>query len=55
MNLADLIDQLDQRYGNPHAKECALIQEAIKVLREMPAVNKEDGLVCAKCYEKIGA
>ena len=35
MNLADLIEQLDQRYGNPYAKECALIQEAIKVLREM--------------------
>jgi hypothetical protein len=35
MNLADLIEQLDQRYGNPYAKECALIQEAIKVLREV--------------------
>lgn len=35
MNLADLIEELDQRYGNPYAKECALIQEAIKVLREM--------------------
>jgi hypothetical protein len=33
MNLADLIDQLDQRYGNPHAKDCALIQEAIEVLK----------------------
>ena len=29
MNLNDLIEALDQRYGNPHAKECALIQEAI--------------------------
>jgi len=55
MNLADLIEQLDQRYGNPQAKDCALIQEAIKVLREVPFVNKEDGLVCAKCYEKVGA
>jgi len=35
MNLKDLIEQLDQRYGNPHAKECALIQEAIRVLREV--------------------
>lgn len=32
-NLEDLIYQLDQRYGNPYAKECALIQEAIKVLQ----------------------
>jgi hypothetical protein len=35
MNLEDLIEQLDQRYGNPHAKECALIQEAIRVLSEV--------------------
>jgi hypothetical protein len=35
MNLADLIEALDQRYGNPQAKDCALIQEAIKVLREV--------------------
>jgi iron-sulfur cluster repair protein YtfE (RIC family) len=33
MNLKELIEALDQRYGNPHAKECALIQEAIKVLK----------------------
>jgi hypothetical protein len=33
MELNELIEALDQRYGNPHAKECALIQEAIKVLR----------------------
>ena len=35
MNLKDLIEQLAQRYGNPHAKECARIQEAIRVLREV--------------------
>lgn len=35
MNLKDLIEQLDQRYGNPYAKECALIQKAIEVLREV--------------------
>lgn len=35
MNLEDLIEALDQRYGNPYAKECALIQEAIKVLRDV--------------------
>lgn len=33
MNLEDLIEQLDQRYGNPHAKDCVLIQEAIEVLK----------------------
>ena len=33
MNTNELIEALDQRYGNPHAKECALIQEAIKTLR----------------------
>jgi hypothetical protein len=34
MNTNELIEKLDQRYGNPYAsKECGLIQEAIKVLR----------------------
>jgi hypothetical protein len=34
MNTNELIEQLDQRYGNPYmAKEYALIQEAIKQLR----------------------
>lgn len=32
-SVADLIERLDQRYGNPDAKDCALIQEAIKMLR----------------------
>jgi hypothetical protein len=41
MSLTELIEQLDQRYGNPHAKECELIQEAIRVLREvLEAQNK---------------
>jgi hypothetical protein len=35
-NLKDLIEELDQRYGNPYmAKEYALIQEAIQVLRDL--------------------
>jgi hypothetical protein len=35
MDLNELIEALDQRYGNPYAaKECGLIQEAIKALRE---------------------
>lgn len=34
MDLNELIEKLDQRYGNPYAaKECFLIQEAIEVLR----------------------
>lgn len=34
MDLNELIEKLDQRYGNPYAaKECYFIQEAIKVLR----------------------
>lgn len=45
MNTDELIDALDQRYGNPHAKECHLIQEAVKVLRlqadEIKALHKQ--------------
>jgi len=45
MNFEDLIYQLDQRYGNPYAKECYLIQEAIKILQlqaeEIHALHKE--------------
>lgn len=33
MNTKELIEALDQRYGNPLAKDCGLIHEAIKVLR----------------------
>jgi hypothetical protein len=33
MNTNDLIEALDQRYGNPHAKDSVLIQEAIRLLR----------------------
>jgi hypothetical protein len=45
MNFKDLVEQLEQRYGNPHATDCALIQEAIKVLQlqseEIHALHKE--------------
>jgi hypothetical protein len=41
MNLEDLIEQLDQRYGNPHSKEHLLVKEAIKVLRQVQESNKE--------------
>ena len=30
---AELIEQLDNRYGNPLAPDCKLIQEGIKLLR----------------------
>jgi predicted phage tail protein len=33
MNTTELIEALDQRYGNPLARDCELIQEAIKVLQ----------------------
>ena len=34
MNLQELIEALDQRYGNAHATDCHLIQEGIKELRQ---------------------
>lgn len=34
MTTEELIYALDQRYGNPLAKDCELIQEAIKRLQE---------------------
>ena len=33
MNTTELIEALDNRYGNPNAKGLELIQEAIRVLR----------------------
>jgi hypothetical protein len=42
MTLSDLIEALDQRYGNPYAaKECGLIQEAIKELRKFQEIKKQ--------------
>jgi len=39
----------------PKVKELIDNQIAeIEALRKRPAINKEDGLVCAKCYERIG-
>lgn len=36
MTTEELIYALDQRYGNPYAaKECGLIQEAVKRLQEL--------------------
>ena len=40
MNLADLIEALDQRYGNPHAKEHELVKEAIRQLRLVEQLEK---------------
>jgi hypothetical protein len=45
MTTRELIEALDNRYGNPLAKDCELIQEAIKVLRlqadELDALIKQ--------------
>jgi hypothetical protein len=47
MDLKELIEKLDQRYGNPYAaKECGLIQEAIEVLR-----LQSDEIIA--CYQHI--
>jgi hypothetical protein len=40
MRTEDLIEALDDRYGNPHAKNCELIQEAVKALRELLEQNR---------------
>lgn len=37
MTTNELIEALDQRYGNPHSKDCALIQQAIAEMRLMQA------------------
>jgi uncharacterized iron-regulated protein len=60
MTTQELIDALDQRYGNPNAKGLELIQEAICVLRqqqaEIEALKAElrliDELVTGKAQEK---
>jgi hypothetical protein len=42
MNTNELIEALEQRYGNPYmAKEYALIHEAIAVLREMAKAQEK--------------
>jgi len=41
MSLSELIEALDQRYGNPYAKECHLIQEAIVELRRLLALEEK--------------
>jgi hypothetical protein len=40
MKTEDLIEALDQRYGNPLAKGNELIQEAIKQLKFLSEDNK---------------
>lgn len=41
MTTEELIEALDNRYGNPYAaKACFLIQEAIEHLRKLEADNK---------------
>ena len=37
----ELIQQLDTRYGNPHAKDCHLIQQGIALLKEQAEEIKQ--------------
>jgi len=37
----ELIKALDDRYGNPYATDCALIQQGIALLREQEARIKD--------------
>lgn len=47
MNLEELIEALDQRYGNPYAvKECGLIQQAIKELRRLTQLKDTQNEDC---------
>lgn len=46
MTTEELIEALDQRYGNPLAKDCELIQLAIEHLRFMDEEIKA-------CYQHI--
>jgi hypothetical protein len=41
MTLSELIEALDQRYGNPHAKECHLIHKAIAELRRLQTLEEK--------------
>lgn len=41
MTPTELIEALDNRYGNPLAPDCALIQAGIKLLREQDSRIKE--------------
>ena len=51
MTINELIEALDQRYGNPYAaKENELIQEAIKELRKV--VSKTQGESDENCNGK---
>jgi hypothetical protein len=53
MTLSDLIEALDQRYGNPYAaKECGLIQEAISKLKQYEAVLDLKGSKDEDCNGK---
>lgn len=60
--IADALDVIGDRYivilGDIQFKEAAAFvrqqQAEIEALKQRPAINKKDGLVCAKCYERIG-
>jgi len=59
MNANELADELENTYPFVGVMEVAAImlrqqQAEIAALKKRPAINKADGLVCAKCYERIG-
>ena len=61
MNANELADKLQELDSKLHLidlfKAATMLrqqQAEIEVLKQRPAINKADGLVCAKCYERIG-
>jgi hypothetical protein len=44
MTTEELIEALDQRYGNPLAEGCELIQEAIQQLKNYDAMFTASGI-----------
>jgi hypothetical protein len=56
--LADIVDKWAYKESAEYLTDAATLirqqQAEIEALKKRPAINKEDGLVCAKCYERIG-
>jgi len=49
-NLVEMLESEKEELVEKTRKQ----QVEIEALKKRPAINKEDGLVCAKCYERIG-
>lgn len=52
------LGKLGARLSSDEGKRLFMLTQVIASymtqLEERPAVNKQDGLVCAKCYKRIG-